>query len=101
MLRGESDIGCDAGRRVGRAGPGYATRMAFAESDMHVAGSRATGGVDPRPHTADGLSTTGVERTGEFVGRVAGDDAGYAGETGAEVRAEAQRQGRTGMAQHP
>jgi hypothetical protein len=88
---------------VGRAGPGYATRMAFSESDvaadMHVARTRATGGVDPRPHTADGLSTTGVERTGEFVGRVAGDDAGYAGETGAEVRAEARR--RTGAAQHP
>ena len=47
--------------------------------------SRATGGrgsEDP-----DAASTTGVGDSGEFVGRVAGQDVGYAGETGAERRA--------------
>ena len=36
----------------------------------------------------DGSSTTGTDENEEFVGRVAGDDAGYSGETGAEARAE-------------
>ena len=42
--------------------------------------------VDP-----DGGSTTGTDENEEYVGRVAGEDAGYAGETGAEARAEAAR----------
>jgi hypothetical protein len=59
--------------------------------DGALAQSRDTGGLD-RDGSAtgdqDGVSTTGVDETDEFVGRVAGDDAGYAGETGAERRAQ-------------
>lgn len=47
--------------------------------------SRATGGV-PDPDAPDQGSTTGTTDSGEFVGRVAGQDVGYAGETGAERR---------------
>jgi hypothetical protein len=68
-------------------------------ADPNVARSRDTGGVDPedkdRPtNTAtdpDGNSTTGTDENEKFVGRTAGDDAGYAGETGAEARAEEER----------
>ena len=42
------------------------------QHDKAVAGSRATGGV--------------AQPNEDFVGRVAGDDSGYEGETGAEVR---------------
>lgn len=66
--------------------------------DSALANSRETGGRDTGADTdeaggrdgdggGDATSTTGVDRTEEFVGRVAGDDAGYAGETGAERRA--------------
>jgi hypothetical protein len=48
--------------------------------------SRATGGVDNPEHPDQG-STTGTTPSGEFVGRVAGDDVGYAEEQGAERRA--------------
>jgi hypothetical protein len=48
--------------------------------------TRATGGV-PDPDAPDQASTTGTTPNGEFVGRIAGDDVGYAGETGAERRA--------------
>lgn len=48
---------------------------------------RATGGVPDRDAVDQG-STTGATPSGEFVGRVAGQDVGYAGETGAERRAE-------------
>lgn len=37
----------------------------------------------------DSAATTGTGRTGEYVGRVAGQDEGFAGETGAEVRGQA------------
>lgn len=65
--------------------------------DSRLARSRETGGVDPdrkdHPHDQrsdpDGSSTTGTDENEEFVGRTAGLDAGYAGETGAEARAEA------------
>jgi hypothetical protein len=65
-------------------------------ADPNVARSRETGGVDPgrkaRPadeHSdPDGPSTTGTDENETFVGRVSGQDAGYAGETGAEARAE-------------
>lgn len=36
----------------------------------------------------DAGSTTGTGESGESVGRLAGQDEGYAGETGAERRAE-------------
>jgi hypothetical protein len=67
------------------------------EVDPHVARSREAGGIDPdrkdRPddERADGPSTTGTDENEQFVGRVAGDDAGYTGETGAEARAEEDR----------
>jgi hypothetical protein len=68
------------------------------EVDPQVARSREAGGVDPglkdRPDDeradADGASTTGTDVNEQFVGRVAGDDPGYTGETGAEARAEAR-----------
>lgn len=65
-------------------------------ADPQLARTRETGGVDPdrkiRPDDEgtdpDGSSTTGTDENDEFVGRTAGQDAGYAGETGAEARAE-------------
>ena len=50
--------------------------------------SRATGGVDG--DEPDAGSTTGTGESGTFVGRVSGQDVGYAGETGAERRAAEQ-----------
>ena len=63
------------------------------EPDPHVARARETGGV-PDGHPADSTEgdapgTTGTGENEEFVGRTAGRDLGYAGETGAEARAEA------------
>ena len=55
--------------------------------DPALASSRAIGGEHVEL-SGDRGSTTGTGRTGVFVGRVAGDDVGYAGETGAERRAE-------------
>lgn len=65
------------------------------EVDPQVARGRDTGGVDPdrkdRPDDEqidpDGSSTTGTDENEKFVGRVSGQDAGYAEETGAEARA--------------
>ncbi len=59
------------------------------EPDEGVAESRDTGGV-PDPGEPDQATTTGTTPTGEYVGRIAGDDVGYAEETGAEARAEAR-----------
>ncbi len=64
---------------------------ADADDDDHLAASRATGGV-AEPDQPDQASTTGSTPTPEYVGRVAGDDLGYAEETGAERRAEAADQ---------
>ena len=69
------------------------------EADQQLARSRDTGGVDPDrkdrsdPHHGDpdGSSTTGTDENQEFVGRIAGQDAGFEGETGAEARAERER----------
>jgi hypothetical protein len=55
-------------------------------ADPQLAGSRATGGDDDQ-NEPDQASTTGASDTPEYVGRIAGDDLGYAGETGAEKRA--------------
>jgi hypothetical protein len=54
--------------------------------DSHVANSRpvASDGDEDEPE-----NTTGPGGNGEFVGRVAGQDVGYAGETGAERRGDA------------
>jgi len=56
-------------------------------SDPNVAGSRETGGVEDLDQP-DQHSTTGTTPSEEFVGRVQGQDVGYAGETGAERRAQ-------------
>jgi hypothetical protein len=68
------------------------------EVDANVARSREAGGVDPdrktRPEDqseSDAPSTTGTDENEQFVGRVAGQDAGYAGETGAEARGREDR----------
>lgn len=58
------------------------------EADPARANSRATGGV-PNPDAVDNGSTTGTTPAGEYVGRIAGQDVGYAEEQGAERRAEA------------
>jgi hypothetical protein len=58
------------------------------EPDEAVAGSRDQGGVAD-PDQPDQGSSTGTTPTDEFVGRVAGQDVGYAEETGAEARARA------------
>ena len=60
------------------------------ERDDAQALSRATGGGDSEEPDAD--STTGTGDSETFVGRVAGQDVGYAGETGAERRAAAQHE---------
>jgi hypothetical protein len=52
--------------------------------------SRATGGGESEAPDANG--TTGTGRSETFVGRVAGQDVGYAGETGAERREAAQQE---------
>ncbi len=56
------------------------------DRDDATALSRATGGVED-PSEPDQGSTTGTTPSEEFVGRVSGQDVGYAGETGAERRA--------------
>jgi hypothetical protein len=61
-------------------------------ADRKVAGTRETGGADDHPAAEpDAETTTGTGRNEEFVGRVAGQDEGFAGETGAEARAEQER----------
>jgi hypothetical protein len=59
------------------------------DTDEKLANARPTGG-DPK-QDGDSGSTTGTGEAEEFVGRVAGRDEGYAGETGAEARSEAER----------
>jgi hypothetical protein len=57
------------------------------EPDEGVARTREMGGV-PDPGHPDQHSTTGTTPSETFVGRVSGQDPGYAEETGAERRAE-------------
>jgi hypothetical protein len=59
------------------------------EIDRQVVNSRATGGG--QRSGGDAESTTGTGTSAEFVGRTAGQDEGFAGETGAEARSEAER----------
>ena len=59
------------------------------ERDEAVALTRATGGGPS--DEPDAGSTTGTGESEDFVGRVAGQDVGYAGETGAERRAVQQQ----------
>jgi hypothetical protein len=58
--------------------------------DPRTAASRAAGGEHVE-HRGDQGSVTGTGATDTFVGRAAGRDLGYADETGAEARREAQR----------
>ena len=59
------------------------------DTDTGLANSRATGGGPDRD--GDAGTTTGTGDNEEFVGRTAGQDEGYAGETGAEARSDAAR----------
>jgi hypothetical protein len=65
--------------------------------DTAQALSRETGGVPsadgPDQNDPDQHSTTGTTPNDTFVGRVAGQDPGYVGETGAERRAEEEQRG--------
>ena len=61
------------------------------DRDGQQALSRATGGV-PDPDAEDQGSTTGTTPNDEFVGRVAGQDVGYAEEQGGERRARFEEQ---------
>jgi hypothetical protein len=65
------------------------TRRDKAESDTDAdparVDSRDTGGV-PDASKPDQASTTGTTPDDEYVGRIAGDDPGFAEETGAERR---------------
>lgn len=56
-------------------------------ADPGIAGSRPAGGGHDE-HTGDSGSVTGTADTDVFVGRAAGLDEGYSGETGAEARRE-------------
>jgi hypothetical protein len=56
------------------------------EADEAVARTRETGGAPT--DDADQAGTTGTGASEEFVGRVAGQDEGDDGESGAEARAE-------------
>lgn len=65
-----------------------------APADTGPAASRATGGDKVDEQNADDNdlhSTTGTSENETFVGRVSGADEGYAGLTGAEARADADR----------
>lgn len=64
-----------------------------AESDVPDDPAEATGrptGGDAAAEGADSASTTGTGESGVFVGRAAGQDEGYAGQTGAEARGAEQ-----------
>lgn len=60
------------------------------QRDEQIANARETGGV-PDQEAPDQHSTTGTTPNETYVGRVAGADPGYEGETGAERRARTNR----------
>jgi hypothetical protein len=72
---------------IGKGGKDEGDREADVEHDDAQALSRVTGG-EPDAEGGDAESTTGGGESGTFVGRDAGQDEGYAGETGAERRAQ-------------
>jgi hypothetical protein len=87
-------------RLTGESGPvGPSPASAGDESDAghdpRTAASRVTGGAHTE-HEGDQGSVTGTGDTDVFVGRAAGLDEGYAGETGAEARRDAQRETQRG-----
>ena len=59
------------------------------EPDPNLANTRATGGMPSQ--AGDAATTTGTGATGGYVGRIAGQDEGFAGETGAEARTDSDR----------
>lgn len=64
-------------------------KQSGAESDVQDDEAAVTGrptGGDPASDGGDSGSTTGAGESGAFVGRTAGQDEGYAGQTGAEAR---------------
>jgi hypothetical protein len=71
---------------AGRSDPDGEDSGEDVATDPTTASNRATGGGHDEL-SEDRGSVTGTGRSEEFVGRVAGDDLGYAGETGAERRA--------------
>lgn len=77
----------------GPVGPSPASDPSESDAghDPRTATSRVTGGVHTE-HRGDQGSVTGTGETDEFVGRAAGHDLGYAGETGAEARREAEQE---------
>lgn len=66
------------------------TKESDVATDPAVANARPTGG-DPEASGGDSASTTGPGENEKFVGRASGQDEGYAGQTGAEARAEDER----------
>lgn len=89
------DRGC-AGYRTGMPRSAESESAGRPEDDVaadrQVAGTREAGGSDEHPAPEpDAETTTGTGRNEEFVGRVAGQDEGFAEETGAEARAEQER----------
>ncbi|WP_375474676.1 hypothetical protein [uncultured Jatrophihabitans sp.] len=78
----------DGSKAGGTADSERRTAESDVEPDEARVDSRDTGGV-PDSRKPDQGSTTGTTPNDEFVGRVAGQDLGYAEETGAERRAEA------------
>ncbi|MEJ2887157.1 hypothetical protein [Actinomycetospora aeridis] len=76
----------------GPVGPSHATQPTESDAghDPRTAASRVTGGAHPE-NEGDQGSVTGTGETDVFVGRAAGQDPGYAGETGAEARREAEQ----------
>lgn len=73
-------------RWAGRSDPDGEDSGEDVADDPALASNRATGGGDGEL-SGDRGSVTGTGDTQEFVGRVSGADLGYAGETGAERRA--------------
>ncbi|MDQ3717183.1 MAG: hypothetical protein M3381_14415 [Actinomycetota bacterium] len=64
-------------------------KQSGAESDVPDDDAEATGrptGGDPETDGGDSEATTGSGESGVFVGRISGQDEGYAGQTGAEAR---------------
>lgn len=64
-------------------------KQSGAESDVPNDDAQASGrptGGDPETAGGDSEATTGSGESGVFVGRTAGQDEGYAGQTGAEAR---------------
>jgi hypothetical protein len=73
------------GSDIAREDPDAVPGEPDVDRDDAEALTRATGGGPS--DEPDAGATTGTGESGTFVGRVAGQDVGYAGETGAERRA--------------